>query len=320
MICTVSLNPAIDKYLRLPRLARGRHLEVAEVITSAGGKAINVAGVLRTLGETVELVGLLGGFTGAYILQAVEREGIRAHPVAIQAITRTAFVIVEEDGTETEVVEPGGAVSAGELDALRQTLREVAARASVIVLSGSVPPGCPDDIYLQLLNDCPPDRPVIVDTSRRWLNAVLDGPYRGAPVRRPTIIKPNRREAEAATGRRLTTPGAIERCLRDFSELGIELPCLSDGARGLYSYCDGRLLHARAPVQVGVNTVGSGDASVAGLAAGLARGLGIAATLRLAAACGAANAITKECAQVHYRDLVRLVKETYCFSVPSVIG
>ncbi|MGH9395165.1 MAG: PfkB family carbohydrate kinase, partial [Terriglobales bacterium] len=115
MICAVSLNPALDKYLRLPHLRRGQHLEAIEAISSAGGKAINVAGVLRMLGEEVALLGFFGGFTGQFILAEVAREGIQADAVMVGALTRTAFVLVEDDGSETEVVEPGAAVSSDEV-------------------------------------------------------------------------------------------------------------------------------------------------------------------------------------------------------------
>lgn len=303
MICAVSLNPAVDKYLRLEKLRRGEHVEVEEVVASAGGKGINVAGVLRVLGEDVEVIGFFGGHTGAYILEEVAREGIRVDPVRIQATTRTAFVIVEADGSETEIVEPGGEVSVGEIAQLRARLRQTAPRAAVVVLSGSVPPGCPDEIYVQLLSDCGGHCPVIVDTSRRWLRAVMNA----RPS--PSIVKPNRREAEALLGEALGDEQGICRALQRLAQTGIGIPVISDGASGLYALAGGRFLHAVMPQLQRVNSVGSGDAAVAGLAAGLARGLQPEAMLQLAAACGGANVLTKECAQVRREDLERLLPQ-----------
>lgn len=305
MICAVSLNPAVDKYLRLQQLRRGEHVEVEEVVTSAGGKGINVAGVLRVLGEEVEVIGFFGGHTGAYILEEVAREGIHVDPVRIQATTRTAFVVVEADGCETEIVEPGGEVSAAEIVQLRAQLRQTAARAAVVVLSGSVPPGCPDDIYVQLLRDCGGHCPVIVDTSRRWLRAV----YESHPRPAPAIVKPNRREAEALLGETLADAPGIGRALQRLAQAGIGMPVISDGAAGLYALAGGQVLRAVMPKLQRVNSVGSGDAAVAGLAAGLARGLKPEAMLQLAAACGGANVLTKECAQVRREDLEGLLPQ-----------
>lgn len=302
MICVVSLNPALDKYVRLAELRRGHHLEAEEVVASAGGKGVNVAGVLRVLGEPVQLLGFFGGITGDYILREVEREGIEADPVTVAGLTRTAFVLVEADGTETEVVEPGAAVTADNLAALRQKLRRAAARAAVVVLSGSVPPGCPDDVYVQLLDDCG-STPAIVDTSRRHLAALLDA-GRGCAA-----IKPNRREAEAALGYPLADAAAIARGLASFVARGVEAPVISDGAAGLYALYGGQLWHARPPTLTRVNSVGSGDAAVAGLAAAHSQGAPPEAALRLAAACGAANVLTKECAAVHAADIERLLPQ-----------
>lgn len=307
MICAVSLNPAVDKYLRVEKLRRGEHVEVEEVVASAGGKGINVAGVLRVLDEDVEVIGFFGGHTGAYILEEVAREGIRVDPVRIQATTRTAFVVVEADGSETEIVEPGGEVSADEIAQLRAKLRQAAARAAVVVLSGSVPPGCPDDIYVQLLSDCGGHCPVIVDTSRRWLRAVYEA--RPAPAPAPAIVKPNRREAEALLGEALTDAQAMGCALQRLAQAGIGMPVISDGAAGLYALAGGQLLHAAMPRLQRVNSVGSGDAAVAGLAAGLARGLKPEAMLQLAAACGGANVLTQECAQVRREDVERLLTQ-----------
>jgi len=308
MICAVTLNPAVDKYLRLDRLRRGEHLEVQEVVSSAGGKGINVAGVLRVLGEEVELVGFFGGFTGDYILEEVAREGIHTSPISIAATTRTAFVLVERDGSETEVVEPGAAVSDDEITQLRAQVRRVAERASVIVLSGSVPPGCPDDIYVQLLRDCGGHCPVIVDTSRRWLKALLEAPLAGpAGAPRPTVIKPNRREAEFVLGASLADSAGMRRGLERLAATGIVMPVVSNGADGLYLLHQQQMWHAAMPELERVNSVGSGDATVAGMAAALARGLGPEEMLRLAAACGGANVLTKECARVRPEDVERLL-------------
>lgn len=277
------------------------------MVTSAGGKALNVAGVLRALGEPVQLLGFFGGIAGDFLLRQAAAEGIDILPIQIASGTRTAVVLVEDDGVETEIVEPGGAVTADEIDALRLHLRAAATRAQVIVLAGSVPPGCPDDIYLRLLEDCcdadgRPHCPVILDTSRAWLRAVAT-PATGP---RPAILKPNRAEAEELFGRRLRAPADIRAALDRLAAAGIDRPVISDGAAGLYAHAGREVLHVRPPRLRAVNSVGSGDAAVAGLAAGLVRGYDWPEMLALAAACGSANVLTKECAHVRADDVERL--------------
>ena len=305
MICTISLNPALDKYLRLATLRRGEHQQVQEVVTSAGGKAINVAGVLRALDEEVRLLGFFGGYTGQYLLQEIAREGIEADPVFVSGTTRTAFVLVEDGGVETEIVEPGAPVSAAELEELRRRLRAVAREASAVVLSGSVPAGCPANVYELLIEDCGGACPVLVDTSKAWLKAIA------APgsARRPTLIKPNRGEAQHLLGRPLAQPADFIAAVEELHALGIPLPVISDSAGGLYIGSGEGVWHALPPRVDVVNSVGSGDATVAGFAAGLARGWPLPDTLRLATACGTANVLTKECAQVLPADVERLLPQ-----------
>jgi len=316
MICTVSLNPALDKYLRIPGLRRGEHQEVHEAVTSAGGKAINVAGVLRTLGEQVRLLGFFGGYTGQYLLGEIAREGIEAEPVLVAGTTRTAFVVVEDGGTETEIVEPGAPVTAAELDQLRQHLRRIAREASAVVLSGSVPPGCPENVYRLLLEDCGAHCPVLLDTSRSWLTDVA-GQRHPHP---PTLIKPNRREAEHLLGRPLPAPADFVRAVEQLQERGIPCPVISDSAGGLYAGTAEGVLHGCAPKVEVVNSVGSGDATVAGFAYGMARQWPMEQTVRLATACGTANVLTKECAQVLRPDVDRLLDQVQVETVAEGIS
>ncbi len=305
MICTVSLNPALDKYLRLPGLRRGEHQEVNEAVTSAGGKAINVAGVLRTLGEDVLLLGFFGGYTGHYLLQEIAREGIKAEPVLVSGTTRTAFVVVEDGGIETEIVEPGAPVTAEELGQLRRQLQRLAREASAVVLSGSVPPGCPDHVYQLLIEDCGGHCPVLLDTSRNWLKTVA-GQRQPHP---PTLIKPNRREAEHLLGRRLQVRADFVHGIEELLTRGIPFPVISDSDGGLYVGTPDGVLHGCAPKVEVVNSVGSGDATVAGFAYSLARQWPVEQAVRLATACGTANVLTKECAQVLRLDVDRLLEQ-----------
>src|SRR5205807_6533921 len=53
MIITVTLNAAIDRTLSVPNFRRGRRHRTVEQRTMAGGKGVNVARTLKTLGQPV---------------------------------------------------------------------------------------------------------------------------------------------------------------------------------------------------------------------------------------------------------------------------
>ena len=69
MIITVTLNAAIDKSLSVPSFRLGRRHRTVEQTTMAGGKGVNVARTLKTLGQPVIATGFAGGPTGTRIVE-----------------------------------------------------------------------------------------------------------------------------------------------------------------------------------------------------------------------------------------------------------
>ncbi|HEU5268259.1 MAG TPA: PfkB family carbohydrate kinase, partial [Jatrophihabitans sp.] len=67
MILAGCLNPAIDVTYHVAAHVPGQSHRVLSVTRRAGGKGVNVARVVRQLGEPVLVTGLLGGPTGAAI-------------------------------------------------------------------------------------------------------------------------------------------------------------------------------------------------------------------------------------------------------------
>ena len=61
VIITVTLNAAIDKTLAVPNFQPGRRHRTVEQTTMPGGKGVNIARVLKTLGQPVIATGLAGG-------------------------------------------------------------------------------------------------------------------------------------------------------------------------------------------------------------------------------------------------------------------
>ena len=69
MIVTVTLNTAIDKTLSVPNFRLGRRHRTVEQTTMPGGKGVNVARTLKTLGQPVIATGFAGGPTGTRIVE-----------------------------------------------------------------------------------------------------------------------------------------------------------------------------------------------------------------------------------------------------------
>jgi tagatose 6-phosphate kinase len=269
VILTVTLNAALDLTYQVPGWRPGATHRAADVAEHPGGKGVNVARVLHTLGEPVVATGLAGGSTGAAIRQLLG--DLRHSFVDIGGSSRRTVVIA--DGHDaTGFWEPGPTVEPAEWHAFVQHYRARLRVSRVAVLSGSLPPGLPIDAYAELVRAArEAEVPVILDTSGEPLLAGL------AAV--PTIVKPNAHELAIATGMPVGAfgPGAEElattEALAAAEELRNGLPTAvvaSLGAAGLVASTVEGSWHASLPEALTGNPTGAGDAAVAALARGLA--------------------------------------------------
>jgi tagatose 6-phosphate kinase len=289
MFLCVSLNPAIDKRLTVDALRRGEVNRVRKAEGFAGGKAAHVAMVLQTLGEKPQWIGPCGGATGKDVLGGLSKLGIMGIEVPIQEETRVNLEILENDGTVTEILEPGPNLSAAEWSALFERCRELfsqGAEAASIVFSGSLPAGADPDLYAKFITAARAAKcRTLLDTSGEALRQGLKA--------KPDFVKPNREEGARLLDMRVDSLPTGAMAVRKLLELGAQSAALSLGAEGLL-FCRGKgkpVLYAQGAPAGGRSTVGCGDSAVAGFASALAAGLSAEDSVRLAAACGAANCL-----------------------------
>ncbi|RZQ61727.1 1-phosphofructokinase family hexose kinase [Amycolatopsis suaedae] len=261
MILTVTPNPALDVTYRVPRLVPGGVVKADRVYRRAGGKGVNVARVLHSLGVPTLAVLPVGGSDGRAVVEELDSSGLAYQTVEVAGPTRrTVTVVSTADSTETLVSEPGEPPSDVEWAALLDVVRGRIGEASVLVSSGSLPPGAPVDAHAQLLALAAEHGvPSVLDTSGEPLLAGLAG--------RPAVVKPNADELRQVIGS--DEPLRAMEMLRD---AGAGAVVASFGARGMMARCaDGTWLATPSRSLTG-NATGAGDAAVAGIAEALAGG------------------------------------------------
>lgn len=288
MITTVTLNPAIDKTITTSRLLPGQVNRGDSVKNIAGGKGINVTKVLRQYGSSVCALGFLGGYTGRFIEEYVEGLGAESAFTLIAGETRTSTNVLSMDGYVTEILEPGPVICEEEKVRFLQTYTEKLAGSRFVVLSGSSPKGLSTDIYAQLIELAERQKlRTVLDTSGELL-------VQGVKAK-PFLIKPNTRELEYLTGRKLRELSEIrEAALQLVSEGGIAHVLVSMGEKGMLYATERKCLYAKAPEVKALNTVGSGDSAVAAAVMALQQEASMEDTLRLCVAISAANTTTLE--------------------------
>ena len=284
MIYTVTLNPAVDYVVRLPRLQMGVANRTLSEEFFFGGKGINVSLVLRELGVATTALGLIADFTGAALRADLERRGIVNDFVELDAGFTRINVKIKTEAEETEINGRGPDIPQTALAALLVRLDRLQT-GDTLVLAGSVPGSVPSDIYEVILSRLA-GREIrfVVDAEKKLLLPAL--------AYRPFLVKPNLRELSDIAGREFSGDEEIVAAARELQRAGAMNVLVSLGGDGALLLDETGRTH-RAPAVGGrpVNTVGAGDSMVAGFLAGVKGGYDHALRLGLAAGGATASAV-----------------------------
>ena len=259
MIVTVTPNPSIDRTIQIDRLDRGRMIRARAATSEAAGKGLNVSLALATEGvDTSAVLPLAADSATAYLRLLADAVPITAVP--IKGAARVNVSLVEPDGTVTKVNEPGPQLGPDDVEAILAAASAVAG-SGWVVGCGSLPPGAPVDFYARLIALGSEDRRIAVDTSGEALGAAV--------CARAALVKPNTAELAELVGRPLATIGDVIAAARELIERGAHAVLVSLGPDGALLVDARTASHAEASIDDVVNTVGAGDALLAGfLAAG----------------------------------------------------
>jgi 1-phosphofructokinase family hexose kinase len=259
MIFTVTTNPALDRSLFIPKIAINQVLRANKVIVNCGGKGFNVSRALKALGLKSTALGFAGGVTGKKLHSELEFLKIPTQFVWISNETRTNIAIFSEDELDSvKVNEAGPTISICEQKRLEDLIDELAKPGDYWILAGSLAPGLPVDFYQNLIITIQGHgAKAILDTSGKCL---LEG-----IKAHPFMIKPNQEEVEYLLDEKLYDVADLKRASQILHSNGISWVAVSCGVKGMVlTNQDGSWYTPAPPVQA-VNTVGAGDALVAGL-------------------------------------------------------
>jgi len=284
-ILTVTLNPALDLTVRLPRLDLGEVNRSESVLSQAAGKGLNVAQVLADLGHSLSVTGFLGADNVPPFEALFQRRGFVDAFVRVPGETRSNIKLAEGEGRITDINGPGPEVSAREQDALLERLERIAGEHELVVVAGSLPRGVEPGWLRELL----------LSLKQRGLKVAFDSS--GAALRAgleaaPWLIKPNDAELAEACGHVLDSPAALAVQAEALRTRGIEQVVLSQGADGVRWFGSQGNWQAIPPKVEVASTVGAGDSLLAGMLHGLLAGWQAERVLRHATAV-AALAVTQ---------------------------
>lgn len=282
MITTVTLAPALDKTIRISNFTAGNVNRVEAVQFDAGGKGINVSKNLSAWGVDARACGILGGANGTKIQALLEKDQIVHDFVYTDGDTRINIKITDPvNRVTTDINESAAAVSDEVLKAVFDRVASRLGQGDVVVLAGRVPGGVSSRIYADW----------IAALKRLGIEVFLDAEgellSQGAKEK-PALIKANKKEFEDMLGYKVADEKEMIFAARNAVRQGIKTLVVSLGEQGAMFFNEKESYLAPA-LRVQVNsTVGAGDAMMAAMCFGTAKGLSFLETCKFAMAASAA--------------------------------
>ena len=281
MIYTVTLSPSIDYIVRMSSMRSNTTNRTDSEEFYFGGKGINVSQVLAELDLDSTAFGFLAGFTGEAIEKGLRNNRIHTDFIHLdEGFTRINIKI--KAGGETEINGQGPDIPDAALEQLMQKLDQIK-DGDTLVLAGSIPKTCPDDIYERMLERVKDKKIMLaVDATRQLLVNSLS--------KHPFLIKPNRLELSEIFHAEVETAEDVEKYAGKLQEMGARNVIVSLGRKGAFLLDETGATHTcgvlKQPV---INTVGAGDSMVAGFMAGYLKTGDYGYALKLGSACGNAT-------------------------------
>jgi len=298
MILSVCPNPSVDTYWYLEGLYPGKTHRIREERRFPGGKGVHVALAVAELGEPSGLLGLWAGDTGDWLREKCGKGNVACHGPVIAGMNRTCLNLQTDDKNwhDTEFLGLGPTLSHADYQLFLREYTVLLDKAAIVVLSGSWPPGAPEDPYGPLL-DLAREKgiPAWLDCSGETLRQAL--PHR------PFGLHLNKKEAlDGLPGDYAGAPGSY---YLQFAQM----LALTAGKEGLFLSDQSTTLHASHRLERIVSAVGSGDCLTAGLAVAQYRGLDLEQMARWGASCGSANCLREELGMLYRKDAEELVEK-----------
>jgi tagatose 6-phosphate kinase len=145
-ILCIGPTPAAQRVMVFSKLAIDAVNRAVTTLDGAAGKSINVAKVLKTLGEQPLATGFLGGPRGKDLLHILRQRHISSEFVGVAESTRQCITVINEvTGQHTELVEESRPVSAAAYGELWRIIERRMASSRAAVMSGTITPGGPLD-------------------------------------------------------------------------------------------------------------------------------------------------------------------------------
>jgi 1-phosphofructokinase family hexose kinase len=302
-IVVVALNPSIDRGIEVPNFTLGAHQTVHLLFRRPAGKPVNVAHTLGAIGKIpTRVIGFIGQGQREYFETYLNLAGVDCQFLPVPGDTRENITLVDPvRRVDTHLRDRGFTVTSADVAALRTRLAEACSRDVFVVFNGSLPPGLTVGDFVGLVQICRTNEArVCLDVAGPVLRACMD---RGI-----WLVKPNALELSEMLERPLEHRAQILAAGRELAQR-VEVAIVSVGKDGAFLFAGLEYLHGKIPLDPAevMNTVGCGDALLAGFLMGIAAGQSRRDSFALALAVATASAASITPGEIPRSDVDRLL-------------
>ncbi|WP_141434227.1 1-phosphofructokinase [Bacillus sp. 03113] len=282
MIFTVTLNPSVDYIVELDQVNVGGLNRTKKETKFPGGKGINVSRVLNQMEVKSQALGFVGGFTGRYIEESLQKEQIETNFVHVEEDTRINVKLKSEK--ETEINAKGPNITSDHFQGLIDKVSELTSE-DMLILAGSIPSTLPKTTYEELAKICVKNNvPFVVDAEGELLTKVL--PYK------PFLIKPNHHELGEIFETVITNCEEVIPYGKKLIELGAQNVIVSLAGDGAVLITKDHHYISTVPKGELKSSVGAGDSMVAGFVAKFKQTGNLEEAFKYSVASGSATAFS----------------------------
>jgi len=303
MVLTVTINPLLERRYYYPGINLSSVNRDGIVLLKAGGKGINVSRQLNKLNISNIALLFTGGTNGKLFRDSLRRERINFSDIRIKSEIRESAIIVNEATNEVySFFGANSSVSTTEVNEFIIKMEKAIATCEIVVFSGSSPCNEADEIFskgIEVANKL--DKISICDTYGKPLQKCLNAS--------PTIIHNNVEEIQKSLGLTLNNEADQIKLLEMLYAKGVKQVYITNANQLFYASNFDFHYKVTLPEINTVDSTGSGDAFVAGVAYGWHNKFTFEQQLRLASALGACNAKSVEVCDFEMQEANSLVEK-----------
>jgi 1-phosphofructokinase family hexose kinase len=315
-IVAVLLNPTVDQIFEIANFHVGGTFKVNKSKIYPVGKAISFSIGIRELTDDIEMlkiISLIGREEIPLYSNFLNKKDINFEFVIVESKTRSNKTINDPiRGTTTHIRERGFDVTNEELKLFIDTMKRNVKSGDICIFSGSIPPNLSEDVYYELIRICKVLEAItVLDTSGI---ALINGIKAN-----PKIIKPNLVELSQILKNlenidiNISNGDKVIRSIIKKSKAllneELEIILITLGNKGAICLTNDTIIYGNVQIDEVIDTVGSGDAFLAGFILGYFQKKHLPECFKLAIACGAANTLIAGPGIFKSEDVKKIIKK-----------